>query len=95
MQCIADRTLPAILPYLLSFAASYQMVTHGRLRTWIFIAILASIAALSWLLRLGAIGTDAERAPILYLIIIQTFVYFVAAGVIWPRRRSEPHGRAP
>lgn len=69
--------LPALLPYILSLLFSYRLVNHLRIRTWLFIAVLASGAAVSIALRLR----PSPDTPYYVVAFVQTFVYLFAGGL--------------
>lgn len=87
-------SFPVLVPYLLSAVVSYRIVDHDRIATWLFVTVLTCGAAMSWLVRLGLLGSvDGQPPPMLYLIIAQTFLYLVAVLIFFARFENQSSRR--
>jgi len=84
---------PALLPYLLSAAASHRLIGHDRICTWLFAGIVTCGAVLTWCLFLGVIGSNDRLPSVPVIVIVQTLGYWLAAGTLFAGFKDETYHR--
>jgi hypothetical protein len=70
---------PPLIPYVISGVRSWQLVSHCRMRVWLFIAVLVAGTILMGLLFGGAFEEKLDGGMLLGAIAIQSCIYFWAA----------------